>query len=79
MMTESEYVKIFTGSFIIVQLIQSSLEDIGIEPILKDEFQTGLKAVLVNDYPSIIDVYVHKDELDRALPVVQGIESSMSN
>jgi hypothetical protein len=70
---ESHYTKIYTGSYIIAQLIQTRLEDIGIEPILKDEFKTGLRAVLVTEYPSIIEVYVHEDQLQLASPVVQEV------
>ncbi|RLD29427.1 MAG: DUF2007 domain-containing protein [Bacteroidetes bacterium] len=74
---ETHYTKIFTGSFIIAQLIQSRLEDIGIEPILKDDFKTGLRAVLVTDYPRLIEIYVHNDELEKAVPVVENVKAEM--
>ena len=74
---ETEYTNIYTGSFIIAQLIQTRLEDIGIEPILKDDFKTGLRAVLVTDYPRLIEVFVHNDEVDKAVPVVQGVLAEM--
>lgn len=74
---ETHYTKIYTGSFIIAQLIQTRLEDVGIEPILKDDFKTGLRAVLVTDYPRIIEVFVHNDELERAVPVVQNTLSEI--
>ena len=69
---ETHYTIIFTGSFIIAQLIQTRLEDIGIEPILKDDFKTGLRAVLVTDYPRLIEIFVHNDELEKAVPIVQS-------
>ena len=69
---ETEYTNIYTGSFIIAQLIQTRLEDIGIEPILKDDFKTGLRAVLVTDYPRLIEIFVHNDELEKAVPIVQS-------
>jgi hypothetical protein len=74
---ETHYTNIYTGSFIIAQLIQTRLEDIGIEPILKDDFKTGLRAVLVTDYPRLIEVFVHNNEVDKAVPVVQGILAEM--
>ena len=70
---ETNYTNIYTGSFIIAQLIQTRLEDIGIEPILKDDFKTGLRAVLVTDYPRLIEVFVHNNEVDKAVPIVEGI------
>jgi len=74
---ETHYTKIYTGSFIIAQLIQTRLENIGIEPILKDEFKTGLKAVLVTEYPKIIEVFVHNDELDKAIPIIESVRTEM--
>jgi len=69
---ETQYTNIYTGSFIIAQRIQSSLEDVGIEPILKDDYKIGLRAVLVTDYPRLIEVFVHNDELDKAIPIVEN-------
>lgn len=69
---KTQYTNIYTGSFIIAQRIQSSLEDVGIEPILKDDYKIGLRAVLVTDYPRLIEVFVHNDELDKALPIVEN-------
>ena len=68
---ESHYVKIHAGNLLIVQLIKSNLEDIGIVPILKDDMQTGFTAVLATDYEGLVEVYVHEDEMDKAIPVVQ--------
>lgn len=74
-MLESNYIKIYAGSFIIAQLIFDKLDEIGINPILKDDNQTGLTAVMVDDYQSLIEVYVHKDEENKAIPIVEDIIS----
>lgn len=74
-MLESNYIKIYAGSFIIAQLIFDKLDEIGINPILKDDNQTGLTAVMVDDYQSLIEIYVHKDEEDKAIPIVEDIIS----
>jgi hypothetical protein len=74
-MFESNYIKIYAGSFIIAQLIFDKLDEIGINPILKDDNQTGLTAVMVDDYQSLIEVYVHKDEEKKAIPIVEDIIS----
>ena len=34
---ESHYTRIYTGSMIIVQLLTSKLEEIGITPVVKDQ------------------------------------------
>ena len=74
-MMESNYIKIYSGSFIIAQLIFDKLDEIGINPILKDDNQTGLTAVMVDDYQSLIEVYVHKDEEEKSIPIVEEIIS----
>ncbi len=74
---ETHYTKIYTCNFILVQLITTKLEDIGIVPIIKDEFNTGLSAVLVTDYNRLLDIYVHNDELEKAIPVVESIKAEM--
>jgi histidinol phosphatase-like enzyme len=68
---ESHYVKVHTGNLLIVQMIKSNLEDIGIVPILKNDMQTGFTAVLATDYEGLVEVYVHEDEIDKAIPIVQ--------
>jgi len=70
---ESHYSKVYTGNFITVQLIAERLRDIGIEPISKDNLQLGLSAMLVDNYDGLIELYVHEDELSKAVPIVQSI------
>lgn len=41
-MKDSNYIKIYTGSFIIVQQMISALEEIGINAVVKDETESGL-------------------------------------
>lgn len=67
---ETHYVKIYTGNLIIVQLISNKLKDVGIVPILKNDMQTGFTAVLATDYEGLVEVYVHEDEVDTAVPIV---------
>jgi len=74
---ETHYEKIYSGNFIVVQLIVTRLEDIGINPITKDESQIGLSAVGVSDYQGQIDLYVHEDEKDKAVSVVEAILSEI--
>lgn len=69
---ESHYTKVYTGNFIVVQLLADKLRDIGIEPITKDDLQLGLSAMLVDNYNGIIELYVHEDEIDKAVPLVQS-------
>lgn len=74
---ESHYTKIYTGSFIIVQLLTSKLEDIGISPVIKDETESGRLAGFGASISGSQEVYVHNDELDKAVPVVQEALAAM--
>ncbi len=77
-MSESEYIKIYTGSFIITNLIITRLEEIGISPVIKDETESGRLAGFGASIPGSQELYVREDQLDRSVPIVEEIRSSMS-
>ncbi|MGC1204643.1 MAG: DUF2007 domain-containing protein [Flavobacteriaceae bacterium] len=72
-MIDSNYIKIFTGNFIIVQRIVSDLEQQSINAVIKDETESGRLAGFGAPIQGQQEVYVHKDELDKALLVVESI------
>ncbi|WP_053991327.1 putative signal transducing protein [Mangrovimonas sp. TPBH4] len=76
-MGEDNYIKIFSGNFIMVQLMITRLEEIGIEPIIKDESESGRLAGFGSSIQGFQELYVHKDELDKAVPVVESVRSEM--
>lgn len=77
-MNESEYIKIYTGSFVITKLIISRLEEIGISPVVKDETESGRLAGFGAAIPGSQELYVHEDELDKAVPLVEEVRSGMT-
>jgi len=77
-MNESEYIKIYTGSFVITKLIISRLEDIGISPVVKDETESGRLAGFGPAIPGSQELYVHENELDKAVPLVEEVRASMT-
>lgn len=76
-MSEDNYIKIFSGNFIMVQLMITRLEEIGIEPIIKDESESGRLAGFGSSIQGFQELYVHKDELDKAVPVVESVRTEM--
>jgi hypothetical protein len=68
---ESHYQRIYTGSFVIVTLLVSKLEEVGITPIIKDETESGRLAGFGPSVPGQQQVFVHDDELDKAVPIVE--------
>ncbi len=78
-MTDSNYIKVFTGNFINVQRISDKLKSIGINAVIKDETESGRLAGFGSSIPGLQELYVNKDELDRAVLVVEQITSELQN
>ena len=76
-MLESNYIKIYTGSFIIAQLIVDQLESIGISPVVKDETESGRLAGFGAAMPGSQELYVTKEELDLSVPIVESVTSEL--
>ena len=76
-MNDSNYVKIFTGSFIIVQRMINALKEIDINAVVKDETESGRLAGFGASISGSQELYVHKDELDKAVPLVENIISNL--
>jgi hypothetical protein len=74
---ETHYQRIYTGSFVIVTLLVSKLEEIGITPIIKDETESGRLAGFGPSVPGQQQVFVHDNELDKAVPIVEATLADM--
>ena len=78
-MTDSEYIKIYTGGTIIVQLIKQRLEAEGINPVIKDETESGRLAGFGASLIGQPEVYVHESETDVAARIVEAVRGEMEN
>ncbi|WAC02107.1 DUF2007 domain-containing protein [Lacinutrix neustonica] len=76
-MPHSDYIKIYTGNTILVQLIEQRLQDIGINPIIKDETESGRLAGFGASLPGMPEIYVHENELEQAVKIVETVRSEM--
>lgn len=74
---DSDYKKIYTGSFIVVQLIIDKLNALGITAIVKDETESARLAGFGSSVPGYQDIYVNIDELESAIPVVESVKSEL--
>lgn len=77
-MPHRDYIKVYSGNFIIVQQMVQKLEDIGIKPIIKDEFQSSMLGGFVRGTQGYQELFVHESELDQSVPIVQEIEGQLS-
>lgn len=77
-MKDSNYIKIFTGNLIIAQRIVSDLEKVNINAVVKEQTESGLLIPVFggsnSDYQ---EIFVHKDELDKAESIVKNITSEL--
>ncbi len=74
---ETHYTKIYTGNFILVQLMVTKLKDIGISAIVKDESESGRLAGFGASIQGQQELFVHNDELDKAVPIIENLRTEM--
>lgn len=71
-MFHSNYIKIYTGSFIMVNRLVFELKKVNIIPVVKDQTESArLAGFGGGNFPGFQEVYVNKDELDKAVLVVE--------
>ncbi|GAA4973761.1 putative signal transducing protein [Algibacter aquimarinus] len=79
-MSNSNYTKIYTGDFIIVQRIVSDLEKENIIPVVKDQTESARLAGFGGGIvPGFQQIYVHDDELEKAVLIIESITSQLQN
>lgn len=76
-MNDSEYFKIFSGSFIVAQLIVDRLLNIGIIVIVKDESESGRLAGFASSLQDYQELYVSKEEMSHAIPIVEAVKDEL--
>ncbi|CAI8216092.1 MAG: Uncharacterised protein [Formosa sp. Hel1_33_131] len=69
---ESNYSKLYAGSFIVVQLITQNLEKEGITPIVKDETESARLAGFGTPTYGFQELYVHTSEQAKAEAIVKS-------
>ncbi|MDA7706362.1 DUF2007 domain-containing protein [Flavobacteriaceae bacterium] len=67
---ESNYSKLYAGSFIVVQLITQNLEKQGITPIVKDETESARLAGFGTPTYGFQELYVNLSEKSKAEAIV---------
>ena len=67
---ESNYSKLFAGSFIVAQRIVQNLKEQGISPIVKDETESARLAGFRTSTYGLQELYVHASEKVKAETIV---------
>lgn len=68
-----ELKKIFEGSSIQANLIRLALEQIGIEPIIKDRTESGRLAGFASEIPMQVEMYVFESQYNEAVEVLKNL------
>ncbi len=71
MFPESEYERIYTGSLINVQFLQTLLQDRGINSITQDNMKSGMLAGFGGGVPDHIQLFVKKNDVEEAIPIIE--------
>ncbi len=67
-----ETVRIYTGSDILAEALVGRLEDVNITPILRDDEQSGVMFGSGSKFDDQVRVFVRKDELALAQPILDA-------
>ncbi len=78
-MTDTNYNKVFSGNFIVVQMIKDRLESSGISPIIKDESESGRLAGFGASIQGFQELYVSNEELSKATAIVDAVNEEISS
>jgi hypothetical protein len=68
------FIKIFTGNSITVLSIMNSLEDKNIIAVVKDDSESARLAGFGMVAPGLQEVFVHQDELDEAIRIIESLK-----
>lgn len=78
-MTDTNYSKIFSGSFIIVQLAKDRLESAGINAIIKDESESGRLAGFGASIQGYQELFVSDEELEQAEAIIASVNEDLAS
>ena len=68
------FIKIFTGNSIKVLSIMNVLEDKNIIAVVKDDSESARLAGFGMVAPGLQEVFVHQDELDEAIRIIESLK-----
>ncbi|MDF4204803.1 DUF2007 domain-containing protein [Maribacter sp. SA7] len=71
----TNYIKIYGGNSIEAKRIEIALKENNIAPILKDEKESARLAGFGTPLSEFIEIYVNKDEEEKALAIITELNS----
>jgi hypothetical protein len=74
---QSKHIKLFTGSLIEIQRLQLDLDDNKIPSMVKNNFQSGLRAGFYGGSPSQVQLFIYEEDRENALPILEAFKEAM--
>jgi hypothetical protein len=74
---QSKHVKFFTGSLIEIQRLQLDLDDQQIPSMVKNNFQSGMRAGFYGGSPLQVQLFIYEEDRERALPILEAFKQEM--
>ena len=69
-----DFIKIFTGNAVNVLALRNALEEKNIVAVIKDDSESARLAGFGMVAPGLQEVFVHEDELDQAVRIVESLK-----
>jgi hypothetical protein len=73
----SKHVRLFTGSLIEIQRLQLDLDDGNIPSMVKNNFQSGLRAGFYGGSPSQVELFIYEEDMEEASKILEAFKEQM--
>ena len=73
----SKHVRLFTGSLIEIQRLQLDLDDQQIPSMVKNNFQSGLRAGFYGGSPSQVELFIYEEDMEKAEGILEAFREEM--
>ncbi len=74
---QSKHIRFFTGSLIEIQRLQLDLDEQGIPSMVKNNFQSGLRAGFYGGSPEQVELFIYEDDKEKAESILTTFKEDM--
>ena len=75
----SKHIKLFTGSLIEIQRLQLDLDDNKIPSLVKNNFQSGLRAGFYGGSPSQVELFIYEEDKEKAISILEKFKKEINS
>lgn len=74
---QSKHIRFFTGSLIEIQRLQLDLNEAGIASMVKNNFQSGLRAGFYGGSPELVELFIYEADEEKASSILASFKEDM--